>query len=551
MFYYLWAYVARFLALKNDVLSIPSLSHQDPELGRLQALKPTIQTICSMSGTAGASIGVLHHGKVLYTDNIGYRDVSTKTVADSQTLYGIGSLTKSMVAVAVGQLVDAGKLSWTTPIKDILPDFHHYDPSVTNLTTVVDIMSHRAGFSGDISLTFQGDGDALLPADQLIPTINTMKMVDTFRSRWSYSSWGYSLAGLIVEKLSGLTLHEYLDRFVYGPLKMHHTTTQPSFAVGENVAEPYASFANATPVRTTRMEFRNTLFEAAAGTYTNVDDMLKYSAALLEAYQSNGKSNSTLKELDKIFSAQIPVREPSYRERSYALGWIRTQLPGVLGLMGDNFDIIGSVAGLPEIGQCAPSKLCFYHQGSTVGYYSFIALFPETQSAVVVLSNSIALTDSPDTIAQAVSQALFDFPHPIDYVSFTEKATRKLVKSYDKIATTIARKRQKGTKRHLNEYTGRYWNDLNNFVLEVTLSEHSEEDTLLLSFQGLKSQIYSLRHLANDTFEWSLTLDDEASRGRYHINDADYFIVDFISKNGNIAELTSMGYTFVKDGRHR
>lgn len=457
-----------------------------------------------------------------------------------------------MVAVAVGQLVDRRKLSWPTPIKEVLPDFNHYDPSITNLTTVVDLLSYRTGLSGDISLTFQGDGDALLPADQLIRTINRMEMVDTFRNTWSYNSWGYSLAELMVEKLSGLAIHEYLDQFVYGPLEMHDTTTQPSFTAGDNVADPYASFANSTPVHVAkRMEFRDTLFEPAAGAYVNVDDMLKWSAALLDTYQSGGKPDSPLKELDRIFSAEIPVRGPSYRERSYALGWIRTQLPGVLGAMGENVDILGGIDDLPELGHHAPSKLCFYHLGSTVGYYSSIVLFPETQSAVVVLANSIPLSDSPDNIAQAITQALFDFPQPIDFVSLTTMVTCKLVESYDEMAATLAQRRQSGTNRpNLNEYAGRYWNGLGNFVLEITAYEEDGTDTLQLAFQALKSQIYSLRHLANDTFEWSLTLNEEASRGRYHISDPSYFIVEFLSEGRTITKLSWIGYTFVKEEHH-
>ncbi|KAJ5640986.1 Protein flp [Penicillium herquei] len=502
-----------------------------PVLSRLQNLRPTLDRIRQISGTAGASIGVIHDGHVIYKDNWGIVTLRLKL----HPTHRPWSLTKSLTAIGIANLVHEGVLSWDTPVKDILPDFHHKDPCLTNLTTVVDLLAHRTGLTGDISLTFQGDGEALLPADQLLPTFSQNLQVAPFRSRWVYSSWGYSIAGLIIEKLSGGSLDTYLQKHVYDRFMMERTTTQISHLNDENIAEPYATDSKAMPVHLqSGMIFENTLFEAAAGAYSSVDDMLNYSKSLLEAYSSDHAPD----ELNALLSGHIPILGPSFRERSYAMGWIRTQLPGVLGVMGENIGILGSVEELPLLGKESPSMLCFYHQGSTAGYYSNIALFPETKSAIVVLANSIPLTDFPDTATQSIAQVLFDFPDPVDFVEFTKDVSVKLIGQYKQQAAAISARRRLDTRKlPLEEYTGRYWNELKNFVLDIRVG--ADSDTL-----DLFSKAMSVND--EDIFEWSLSLDEEAERGRYHIPDVDYFLIHFQSDQGKVGQLGWADYSFQK-----
>lgn len=68
---------------------------------RLAQAGSTISQICNISGVPGASIGVLHQGQVIFTDNFGYRNVASKLPPTSDTVYSIGSLTKSLVAASL------------------------------------------------------------------------------------------------------------------------------------------------------------------------------------------------------------------------------------------------------------------------------------------------------------------------------------------------------------------------------------------------------------------------------------------------------------------
>ncbi|KAJ5702809.1 Protein flp [Penicillium malachiteum] len=183
----MWKPLASLFVTQTALL--PQSDDLSSVLTRLQNLRQTLDRIRQISGTAGASIGVIHDGHVIYKDNLGYRDVAAEIAPESQTLYDLGSLsTKSLTAIGMANLVHESILSSDTPVKDILPDFHHKDPCLTNLTTVVDLVAHQTGLTGDISLTFPGDGEALLPADQLLPTFSQNVQVAPFRSKWVYSS---------------------------------------------------------------------------------------------------------------------------------------------------------------------------------------------------------------------------------------------------------------------------------------------------------------------------------------------------------------------------
>jgi CubicO group peptidase (beta-lactamase class C family) len=110
----------------------------------------------TFSGTPGASVGILHEGQVIFTENFGYRDVATRVVPTADTVYGLGSLTKSFVAAAIAKLFDDQEhINLTTPVTDIIPDFKPKDPSLKRLLSTGDLLSHGSGLLGDMSVAVQ------------------------------------------------------------------------------------------------------------------------------------------------------------------------------------------------------------------------------------------------------------------------------------------------------------------------------------------------------------------------------------------------------------
>jgi CubicO group peptidase (beta-lactamase class C family) len=104
-------------------------------VSQLNELHPIIQDILKATGTAGASVGVLHRGQI-WSDHFGVRDHAGSRAPDDNTLYTIGSLTKAMLAQAVAVLVEDGKLDWSTRVSSIIPEFCNSDDLLTNHCTI-------------------------------------------------------------------------------------------------------------------------------------------------------------------------------------------------------------------------------------------------------------------------------------------------------------------------------------------------------------------------------------------------------------------------------
>lgn len=516
-------------------------------LPRLFKARDKVDKICQVSGVAGASIGVIHHGAIVHTYNYGYSDMDAKTSTSNNTVYGIGSVTKSFISAALARLVHEKLLTWDTLVKDVLLEFKHDNPAITDMLTVTDILTHRCGLSGSgaMNLAFQGDGDMLLPKDSMFELINHFPILFPFRQNWRYFVWGYSLAGAIIEKITKKPLKEYLLQTIFQPLGMNETSFRPNLFDPEKLASPYAALSDGTPTRLKKLQlFENTFFEASGGIYSSLDDLMIWALATLQsigsARDSNPSHESALKEIPYIMSNHAAISNPSITERSYGLGWVRTQLPGAVGLIGDNAEL-WTAQEMPALGSKDQPCFMLYHQGSTIGYYTFLALFPDTDSAVVVLTNSIALSDAADWISRTMIQALFNFNEDHDYVELTKEANERVLDQFQHLTKEIEKMRMpwpvlQGIR--VGDFVGKYANSSGLFSIHIYTAKYSN-DLLLFSFQGLGDQTYELRHLCEHVFEWSLTHDESKRRGRYNTPVLEYYLFRFqIDDDGHIVSFT-------------
>ena len=134
---------------------------------KLSLLAPTFDKIASLSGVPGISIGVLHHGDVVFRYNYGYRDVELREPTTSRSIYPIASLSKAITALVYGSLVSDGILDWHSPIRNILPKFRSTAQEVERLASAADLLAHRTGIPGGETLYFHAQ--PLLNDSSIIP----------------------------------------------------------------------------------------------------------------------------------------------------------------------------------------------------------------------------------------------------------------------------------------------------------------------------------------------------------------------------------------------
>ncbi|KAF5969731.1 putative d-aminoacylase [Fusarium bulbicola] len=485
---------------------------------RLRRLSHSIECLMAIAGTPGVAIGVMTKDNPIFYDNHGFRDVEKKLPVTEDTIFPICSLTKAITAAALGLLVEEKRVSWDSLIKDILPDFLSVNPVLHNNTTITDILCHRTGMGWGDSVILGTAGNILLRSEDVMKYINNRPLIRQFRSQFGYNNLHYELAGSVIEQVSGQSSFDFMQSRLLDPLGMERTSFQTPSESVDDVTVCYNALDDASTVPIDFLRMGDGGYGAASGgARSSVKDLVKLYSSFIKGFNSQFSESVTpddaspLKQLNHIMSAKIPFDQPSQREASYAFGWGRVQLPGRFGQIGLNPALLPQ--GMPAIGR-GISSLVLFHQGSLPGSLTFVALLPETETVIVVLTNSLALDDAADWIGQLIIEEIVNGPSELrtDFVGLAEAAVAENLKWYPRVVDELEKGKKAGTSpKPLTEYVGTYWDDLHIFMIDIKLVG----DKLYWLMQGLETEMFELAHYHEDTFTWLQPRDELASRGRW------------------------------------
>ncbi len=305
----------------------------------------------------GIAVAVVKDGKIIHAKGYGVRSLNTKEKVNENTLFGVASNSKAFTSAALGMLQDEGKLSYDDKVRDYIPEFKMYNPYVTEEFTIRDMLTHRSGLGlGAGDLMFWPDSNNFSKKD-LIHNLRYLKPVSSFRSKYDYDNLMYILAGEIIQRVSGMTWEEFIDKRILKPFGM--TSTAPSFSRLKdktNVIDPHAPVDG--KVKVIRRDW-NESANSAGGIYSNVVDMSKWIIMQMD----NGKYGEGLKQ--QLFSEAVhddmwtPQTIQPFRGKnaynthfsSYGLGWGLSDVKGYKqathtgGLAG----IVTQVTIIPDI----------------------------------------------------------------------------------------------------------------------------------------------------------------------------------------------------------
>ena len=169
----------------------------------------------------GCSVVVVADGEVVLAEGFGQRNVDGKEAATAQTLFPIGSSTKTFTSALCAALVDDGKLDLDQPVRELLPGFRLCDPIASELLSVRDCLSHRSGLPRHDLLWYAGEGR--LSREDLIAALPHLAPTKPFRQAWQYNNLLYTTAGYLAGKLSGGTYEEAVRERLLEPLGMTRT----------------------------------------------------------------------------------------------------------------------------------------------------------------------------------------------------------------------------------------------------------------------------------------------------------------------------------------
>jgi CubicO group peptidase (beta-lactamase class C family) len=211
------------------VLSIPTVGLAQQELD-IAAIVAYIENLMAENKIPGLALSIIHDDEVVYTQGYGVTGPEGVPVTP-QAPFIIGSTSKSFTALAIMQLVEAGKIDLDAPVQAYLPWFTLADPAQAQKMTVRHLLTHTSGFS-----SMQGDKDILNEdASDGALQANVRELADTKPSRpvgekFDYSNSNYDILGLIVQEVSGQSFETYVEEHIYTPLEMSNSYTSKSEA---------------------------------------------------------------------------------------------------------------------------------------------------------------------------------------------------------------------------------------------------------------------------------------------------------------------------------
>jgi len=335
-------------------------------------------------GKFNGTVLVAQKGKIILEKGYGWRNFSTRTLNDSNSVFQIGSLTKPFTAMVILKLQEGGKLS----VNDRLSKYFPQQKGAERIT-LQNLLDHTSGLNNYT--------DIIGPEDSAIicHPVSQQRVMDIFKqkplafkpgTKFEYCNSGYFLLGVIIEKVTGLSYEQAVRQLIFSPLHMDHTgfdfinLQTPAKATG------YLSPDTDKPERAVLMD--STVTYAAGAIYSTVGDLYKWATAI-------GKGEILSKRSwEQAFTPHL---------EHYGDGWWTDTL------FGEKY---------------------ITHSGGLQGFMSNFMYFPDKNITIILLNNFGNYGGSLWDFTVGISAILFGKPYAL-YEKHTEiKADKALLKQY-------------------------------------------------------------------------------------------------------------------------
>ena len=417
----------------------------------------------------GVALAVVKDGKVVVAKGYGVRRLGEPTRVDATTLFGIASNTKVFTAVALGLLVEEGKIAWDVPVITYLPWFRLSDPYVTRELTIRDLLVHRSGLG-------LGAGDLLWwPAStysrgEIARRLKDIPLKTSFRSAYAYDNVLYLIAGEVIEATSGQSWEDFVSARILKKVGMDGSNVRHSDAgAGANVAVPHAPI-DGKVAAVKPFDSDNT--NPAGGINSSADDMAKWMTVLLARGQ--------LADGSRLFS------ELTYRQLTSVVTPMNVpQLPAELTPLQPNF--VGYGLGL-NVTDYRGRKVLM-HTGGLPGYVSKVLWIPEASLGIAVLTNQESSAAFDSIVYRVADQFLgvpaFDWAASYRTLRDRQKAMRAAQQQKTAAARVATSKPSLAPSAYAGTYADAWYGDV---VIAM------EKDRLTMRFTKTPSLVGDLEH---------------------------------------------------------
>ena len=315
-------------------------------------------------GVPSASVGVVQNGQIVYLQAYGMARIESHTAARPEMRYSIGSVSKQFTAMAILLLAEQGKLSIDDPVSRFLPSLTR-----AKEVTIRQLLSHTSGYQDYWPQDY-------VPPFMLKP-VKAEEILDRWArkpldfnpgTKWQYSNTNFVIAGLIVEKASGLPFFQFIQSKLFAPLGMKSVLNIDQKHLGDTDATGYMRYGLG-PARIAPKEAKGWLF-AAGELAMSTEDLAKWDIAMMN---------------------QVLLKPESYRV-------METQTCLKNGLC------TGYGLGI-DVKEFQGHRV-WSHGGEVSGFTTHNAVFPDDRAAVIVFINQDS-GGTPSAIAYGIAPLLF------------------------------------------------------------------------------------------------------------------------------------------------
>ena len=313
----------------------------------------------------GLALAIVKDDQPLIINGFGIRQDGKPDPVDEHTLFAIGSNTKAFTATAIGLLVQQGKLTWDDPVTKYLPHFKLHDANATQMITIRDLLSHRAGLG-----TWAGDMLLLssYPTEEIVQRLQHIPPAYNFRAGYGYSNLMFVTAGLVIKAVSGLSWDDFVRMQIFEPLGMMDSVANPCFFENRtNIAKPHEDLRGALQT----LPFREDANVGAAGSIcSSAADIARWMRFQLNQGSLDGNQLVDPAIIEETHTPHTPIRLtamerkifPSRHFAAYGLGWFLSDTHG---------------------------RFIVRHTGGVDGMLSSVFLIPEEKLGIAVFTNKL------------------------------------------------------------------------------------------------------------------------------------------------------------------
>ncbi|MGV9197548.1 MAG: serine hydrolase domain-containing protein [Promethearchaeia archaeon] len=334
----------------------------------------------------GVAVGMIKNHEILLNEGFGYADLEQKEEVNANTVFRMGSISKTFTTIALFQLIEQGKVTLDQPINDLLPKgklVSKKEPQspitlkhlLTHTSGIGELLARRDLFK--LPRLLSTKPEKLYPLEKLFSRRINLRHAPG--EKWAYANFAFNLIGYIIELISKQEFADYMRGHILQPLKMDHSDFERRARVEANQAKGYKL------KRGKNVEFGTDLrvLQPAGSLYASTNDMLNYMQCLLNGGDYNGHQLIKSETLSDLW-------------RSHH------QMDSHLPAMGYAFWLY-DIEGYKVVG----------HGGSINGYLAQMYLIPEEELGIIVSVNQMSLRNMEAIrIAHEILHRILDIKKP-------------------------------------------------------------------------------------------------------------------------------------------